>query len=210
MADKDDAHHEFNPKHRIIGAIVIVALVVIFVPMILNQRETPPDTRPASAPTASGEIADTADTKVVVTPVAPEAGKPAESGEAAMNPAAPAPESAPPPETKPVAPVEQPPEVKKPPAAPTHEKTAKVSAAKKITKGWIVQVGTFTNRENAIHLRSKLKSHGHAVNTETVTVAGKKALRLRVGPFRDKEQAAKVVAQIHRETGVRGVVQTYP
>jgi len=48
------------------------------------------------------------------------------------------------------------------------------------------------------------------VHVETVTLAGKKALRLRVGPFRDKEQAAKAQAQIRKELHVQGVVQSYP
>jgi DedD protein len=208
MAERDDAHTEFNPKHRIVGAIIIVALVVIFVPMILDQREPPPDVRTAGEPVARGEIADT---RVVVTPVAPEEPRAAGTGAAASNNAAPAAESAPTPQTPPAAPVEKPAPAKKPPAAPANGKTAKASpAAEKITKGWIVQVGTFSNKENAIHLRSKLSSHGHAVHTETVKLAGKTATRLRVGPFRDKGEAEKVQAQIRKETGVQGVVQTYP
>ena len=209
MAQRDDANTEFNPKHRIVGAIIIVALVVIFVPMILNQREPPPDTRAVSEPSARGEIADT---RVVVTPVAPMEPKTPDGGETAMKTMSPAADSTPNPETLPIAPAEKPAAVKKLPATSTNGKTAKapVSTTEKITKGWIVQVGTFSNKENAIHLRSKLSSHGHTVHTETVTVGGKKATRLRVGPFRDKGEAEKVQAQIRKETGVQGLVQTYP
>ena len=220
MAQRDDAHTEFNPKHRIVGAIIIVALVVIFVPMILNQREPPPDIRAVSEPSARGEIADT---RVMVTPVVPEEPKADGAGESASNAIAPAADSTPKPESPPIAPAEKPAAVKKPPAtstngkaaattaAPVNGKTAKASTStEKITKGWIVQVGSFSNKENAMHLRSKLSSHGHTVHTETVTIAGKKATRLRVGPFRDKGEAEKVQAQIRKETGVQGLVQTYP
>lgn len=207
MAQRDDAHTDFNPKHRIVGAIIIVALVVIFVPMILNQREPPPDVRPG-VPTARGQIAET---RVVVTPVTPEESGTVAGGVTVVQNETPAAGSAPKPETPPAAPAEKPAAPKKPPAAPTNGKAAKASAAtEKITKGWIVQVGTFSNKENAIHLRSKLSSHGHDVHTETVMLAGKKATRLRVGPFRDKPQAEKAQAQIRKETGVQGVVQTYP
>lgn len=198
MADNDARN--FNPKHRIIGAIVLVALVVIFVPMVLNEREPPPELKGIREIPPRGEPAET---RVVVTPVAGEETTAKEGGEVAAKTEAPAVESAPKPETKPAAPAEKiPPAKEKPAKAP--------AAADKITKGWAVQVGTFSNADNANHLRDKLKSHGHTVHVETVTLAGRKATRLRVGPFRDKEQAVKAQAQIRKELHVQGVVQAYP
>ena len=193
MADRNEARPDFNPKHRIVGAIVLVALVVIFVPMLLNENEPPPELKGVR------EILPRAvtETKVIVTPVADEATKPQQNPEAVTKtettPAIT--ESAPKPETK-TAPVE------KPAKAPV--------VADKITQGWVVQVGTFSNTDNANHLRDKLKSHGHTVHTESVTLAGKKAQRLRVGPFSNKELAVKVQAQIRKELHVQGVVQSYP
>ncbi len=192
MADRDDARPEFNPKHRIVGAIVLVALVVIIVPMILSEREPPPadikGEREVPASTATSE------TKVLVTPVPVAEIRPKEGSEAA-KPVTPA-ESKPKAESKPAA-------TKKPEPAP--EKTA---AETKIEDGWMVQVGTFSNTQNAVRLRDKLKRLGHSVHTETVTLGGKKALRLRVGPFADRARADKAQAQIRRETGVAGVVQS--
>ena len=46
--------------------------------------------------------------------------------------------------------------------------------------------------------------------SESVMLAGKKALRLRVGPFSNRELAVKAQAQIHKELRVQGVVQSYP
>lgn len=199
MADREDARPDFNPKHRIVGAIIIVALVVIVVPMILKERQPPSEIKDISETSARGE---TANTKMVVTPVAGEESPAKPAGETAAKAVTPASmaASAPKPEVKPAAPAE-----KLAPAKPPQTVTAE-----KITKGWIVQVGTFSNTDNAVRLREKLKSHGHTVHTETVTVAGKKAMRLRVGPFHDKEQAARALAQIRKETGVPGAVQTYP
>jgi DedD protein len=192
MADRNEARPDFNPKHRIVGAIILVALVVIFVPMLLNENEPPPELKGAREMPPRGAT----ETKVIVTPVASEEAKPRQNPEAvtktATTPAII--ESAPQPETK---------------SAPV-EKPAKAPAADKITQGWVVQVGTFSNTENANHLRDKLKSHGHTVHTESVTLAGKKALRLRVGPFSNKELAIKAQAQIHKELRVQGVVQSYP
>ena len=69
MADREDARPDFNPKHRIVGAIIIVALVVIVVPMILNERQPPSEIKDISETSVRGE---TADNKMVVTPVAGE------------------------------------------------------------------------------------------------------------------------------------------
>lgn len=199
MADREDARPDFNPKHRIVGAIVIVAIVVIVVPMILNERQPPSEIKDISETPMRSE---TADTKIVVTPVAGEESQANPVGETAAKAVTPAPiaTSVPKPEAKLVAPVEKPAPAKKP----------KTVTTEKITKGWIVQVGTFSNTGNAVRLREKLKAHGHTVNTETVVVADKKAMRLRVGPFHDKEQAVRALAQIRKETGVSGAVQTYP
>ena len=193
MADRNEARPDFNPKHRIVGAIVLVALVVIFVLMLLNENEPPPELKGVREmpPRVVTE------TKVIVTPVADEEAKPRQNPEAVMKTETTSAitESVPKPETK-TAPVEKP---AKPPAV-----------ADKITQAWVVQVGTFSNTDNANHLRDKLKSRGHTVHMESVTLAGKKALRLRVGPFRDKEQAVKAQAQIRKELRVQGVVQSYP
>ncbi len=200
MADRDDARPEFNPKYRIVGAIVLVALVVIFVPMILNEREPPAELKGAREAPPRTEITKT---RVVVAPVPADEAKPRESSEAAK--VVPPAESKPVPETKPAAPAEKPAVVKKPEPAP--EKPAK-PAADKIEDGWVVQVGTFSNTQNALRLRDKLKSLGHSVHADSVTVGGKKALRLRVGPFADRARADKAQAQIRKETGVAGVVQS--
>jgi len=198
MADRDDARPEFNPKHRIVGAIVLVALVVIFVPMILSGREPPPELKGTREAPPRAEITET---KMVVTPVPAEEPKLPESTEAVKVVQVPV-ENKPAPEVKTAAPVEQPIVAKKSEPAPAKP------AAVKIEDGWMVQVGTFTNLQNAMRLRDKLKNLGLSVHTDSVTVSGKKAMRLRVGPFADRAKADKAQAQIRKETGVAGVVQS--
>lgn len=194
MADRNDARPEFNPRHRIVGAIVLVALAVIFVPMILSGREPPPELKDGrEAPRAMVE------TRTVVTPVPVAEPKPAESAESVKVVQVPV-EPVPPVETRPAPPAEKPAETKKPEPAP-----AKTAA--KIGNGWMVQVGTFTNLQNAARLRDRLKDLGLSVHTDSVTVSGKKAMRLRVGPYAERARADKAQAQIRRETGVAGVVQ---
>ena len=191
MADRDEARPEFSPKHRIVGAIVLVALVVIFVPMILSGREPPPELKGAREAPPRAEITET---RVLVTPVTPDEATPPENSEAVKVVQVPV-------ENKP-APVEKAIVAKKPEPAPVKP------AAVKIEDGWMVQVGTFSNTQNATRLRDRLKILGHSVHADSVTVGGKKAMRLRVGPFADRAKADKAQAQIRKETGVAGVVQS--
>jgi DedD protein len=213
MTQKERSNPDFDPKHRIVGAIIVVSLAVIFLPMILDENEPPVEVKPISEIPASMKPDDQTETKVVVTPVSElqrdkrdrsasassatgaskETEKPkaaaGDSGIATESPSKPAIE----PQTKTV---ESPP--------PVHKE------AQNLTKGWVVQVGTFTNTENATRLDTNLKKHGHATNLEPITLKGTKAVRLRVGPFRDKRQAQKAQAQIHKDVGVSGVVLAYP
>lgn len=208
MSQKDPT--DFDPKHRILGAVIVVSLAVIFVPMILNRHSAPPSGA-AQIPPGPAEP----ETKIVVTPITPRA------------PAAPAPQYAvsrePVPASPPVAK-----QAAAAVAAPVHEsavpkpaatpKPAPVKVSAKPTEsrpadikaGWVVQVGTFSNTANASRLEEQLKKHGHPVSVERVNLASGKASRLRVGPFRDKAQAVKAQGQIQKETGVQGVVLAYP
>jgi len=180
---------DFDPKHRIIGAVIVVSLAVIFVPLILDRREAPSELASgAASPAAAG------DSKVVVTPVRPEAAKEPAKAES------PPPLTARVPESAPLAPA-----VVSKPAVKTVE--PKAAAAK---AGWVVQVGTFSSATNASRLEEQLKKHGHAVKTERVTKDSGDVTRLRVGPFRDKALALKAQTQIEKQIGVHGVVLAYP
>ena len=205
MADRDNARPEFNPKYRIVGAIVLVALLVIFVPMILDESEPPSELKDDRRVPARVE---TPDTRVLVTPVPGTEIKPPENVESAKIIPTPPAEARPEAETKPVESVEKPTPAKKPESSPALEKPAKTAApANKIANGWSVQVGTFSNMQNALRLRDQLKGLGHTVHTHSITIGGKKFMRLRVGPFADRVKADRAQAQIRKETGVAGVVQ---
>lgn len=209
---KDNERPQFNPKHRIAGAIILVSLAVIFVPMLLDESTPPPDNQTLT----KIPDRDAPETKVVVAPVVPPVTEPA-------KPAAPQPEPPKAPAEKPPVVAVAEPAVTEPKATPppavekkTDSSTAKVkpaapkSDAEKISKGWVVQVGTFANTDNAARLREKLQGQGYSVNSESVTVQGSKAVRLRVGPYRDKTAASKAQTQIQKDLSIQGVVLAYP
>jgi DedD protein len=73
-----------------------------------------------------------------------------------------------------------------------------------------VQVGTFSNTANATRLEKMLRAQGQPVLSERVSLGGNNAVRLRVGPFRDRAAALKARERINKDVGVKGVVLAYP
>lgn len=195
---------DFDPKHRIVGAIIVVALAVIFIPMILSDRESSTERLDAQpiAPDNSTEEPN----KVAVTKITP----PAETKDSTQR----IPVETPSADQAQVAkPTVEGAEAKSPSTAP---KTATASASsrkpdvKPPSSGWVVQVGTFSNASNATRLEKKLRAKGQPVLTERVDVSGSSAVRLRVGPFRDRATALKARERINKDVGVKGVVLAYP
>ncbi len=199
MARANDGGGEFNPKHRIVGAVIIVSLAVIVLPMILSDEpgqpaasrvsetsEIPqPETKVLRLPTTSLAEQAVTDTPVTKTTTAVETGstkKPEKSSAAITAKAT----------------LTQQTEPKK--------STSETSPA---SEGWVVQVGTFSNNENAHRLRDKLKKHGFLVKLIDVKLKGEKAVRVRVGPYRQKRVAEKAQTQIRQKVGLEGVVLAY-
>lgn len=214
MSQKDSPH-DFDPKHRIIGAIVIVALAVVFVPMILSKREPPAETPPSAQSQAPDQPAD-GENKVAVTRVAPP--PPALNEPVKIppttSPAPDAPKTATPPPAKATPPAPAPEQPKKAavepkPSAPT-AKAPSESKPATASSGWVVQVGTFSNSTNANRLEQKLRAEGQPVRAERVQLDSGKAVRLRVGPFRDRAAAVKAQERIQKDVGIKGVVLAYP
>src|SRR6266566_6301690 len=65
---KDDERPQFNPKHRIAGAVILVSLAVIFVPMLFEESK-PSKENPVLTEIPARD-APVSETKVVVTPIA--------------------------------------------------------------------------------------------------------------------------------------------
>ncbi|KPK69033.1 MAG: hypothetical protein AMJ84_10215 [Acidithiobacillales bacterium SM23_46] len=209
MAQKDSEPTSFDPRHRIIGAIIVVSLAVIFIPMILDERDAPSQLKDATEIPKRATDAEEATTKVVVTPVGelgtekgksvPGSGVPPVPDVAAPKTEGQAPSRQPLPvtgESTPPAPVAK-------PAEKPVEKTPSATAG----GTWYVQVGVYSNRDNAQRVVEKLKGRGFAVVTDTVNIEGGKATRLRVGPYRDKSAAEKAAARIEKDTGLHGIVR---
>ena len=193
-------------KQRLLGATVLIALAIIFVPMFLGNtppkeasaiqnldipplperkfetRTLPVETAPkptAPAPTSNPpDKIVTVDTRAPATFEAPEK----DSGKAA-TPAAPTAPSAKPAAAPTPAPAESAPK----PAVATEAPLA--NAAPADGGRFNINLGVYADQGHADALVAKLKKAGYAAYAEPVDYQGKPAQRVRVGPFADRASA---------------------
>jgi len=196
-------------KQRIVGAIVLVALAVIFIPMLLQgpvEREAtsipikiPP--KPAvevsmpSAEQAPPTPEPVANAFQPAEPVAP-------SSAPLEQPMAPTPE--PPIEASPPVAVEEPAPrpSPKPPPNPAQTPTELGS--------WAVQVGSSGTEANALRLRNSLRDNGYNSDTERLQRDGKTFYRVRVGPMIDRADAERTQAALSSTESLKGFVVPHP
>ncbi|MET1079137.1 MAG: SPOR domain-containing protein [Pseudomonas sp.] len=204
-------------KQRIVGALVLVALAVIFLPMILSREdESRRVVVEAPAMPAAPSMPE-----VQVTPVAvpepqllPEEPVPLDTGEAvAATPAAdsvatpaatPAVPAAPASTAKPVTtPVAQavPNPVAVPPATPA------VTAASRLDPNglpvsWSVQLASLSSRASAEKLQKELRSQGYNAYIRSVDSMN----RVFVGPLVERAEAERLRDQLTRQQKLKGFV----
>lgn len=204
MVHGREPRREYSSKHRIVGAIIIVSLAVLFLPRILSQSQRH---QIASAPSEIAETqievfrlptaSITAVQEAATSAARPAAQSTARGGgapEARVEPAPKAPRKTAPKKTANVAP---------------RQGTAKSATKPSATtgnRGWMVQIGTFSNDANVKRLRAALKKNGFLVDLQDVELKGQKAVRVRVGPFQQKRVALKAQSRIEKELGLKGVV----
>lgn len=202
-------------KQRLVGAVVLIALAVIFVPMLLdgsgrkesavveaelsldppkfNFESELPDPKQLDSLPAAGEKSEP---QAVAAPV--EKSEPVE-------PPAPQVVKAPAPQ-----PVEPPaPQKAKPPAEPkVLEATASKITPNPSLSGWAVQVAAFREKGKAVALQKKLMAGDFAAFTDKFEKNGKVLYRVRVGPELKRENADRLRAKIEKDQGIKGAFVT--
>ncbi len=201
-------------KERIIGAVVLVVFVVLVVPIFLDG---PPDDGEIVSQSVLLPGQEEQKTQTVVldrdrTEPVPAASQPSptpttQDSEAPVReqPAAerPAPvveqrEEAPPPVPEPV---EE--------SADEPERAAPEPAAASTTGMWAVQLGSFSNKENAERLAADLRRQGYAAFISEVSTSGGQMHRVRIGPQKDRPGAEEMAARLAR-VGHDGKVVPHP
>ncbi|MEE8388917.1 MAG: SPOR domain-containing protein [Acidiferrobacterales bacterium] len=202
MPRQQGTETDFEPRHRILGAIVLVALGFILFSVVLQEQ-------PQRVDSGDKAVAVAPATRVVVMPVpTPVARAPLPvKTKVVANPLAPKqliklPADAPA-QTEQPAPV-KPAVARATPLKKTSSPTRKIASAG--SKQWMVQVGTFSDPANARRLSKKLKLQKYRVVTKVIAIKGGRAVRVRVGPYPSWKSAATARDRINKKNGIKGVV----
>lgn len=211
-------------KQRVIGALVLLALIIIFVPMLFNRQddarkvavEAPPQPAAPTVPATEVQPVQTPEAPpVVVVPDEPAKplGKPQTpiAGTAGQAPTQNAPVTPAPAQSQPAAPVAKAPAAPAPvasaPAAPaaTPAPAAKPDSrlgAANLPNSWSVQLASLSSRPSADALQAKLRSQGY--NAYVRTADGMN--RVFVGPVIERSEADRLRDQLNKQNGVKGFV----
>lgn len=187
-------------RRRLVGAIVLVTVVAVVLPMILdsepksatqgiNIKIPSPDagvlsTKPAPLKPAEPEQPAVASTPATVEPASP----PAAEIKTALKPAANAEPKA---ETKPIA-------VAKAVSKPEIEAKSKAVAKEKAPAagGFVIQVVALADAARAKDLQQKITAGGLKAYTEVVQTTKGPVTRVRVGPYSSRDAAEKAREQL--------------
>lgn len=182
-------------KQRIIGALVLVSLAVIFVPMIFDEPHSERESRSVTIPeeppfpevdVPAEPMVDGPDYGMATEPASPASPEPApgfrliegadrESADEAAAPRAEPPVSAPDPEPAPQA------------TSEPVEETAEYSRS--LEGAWVVQLGSFGNADNARRLRDNVRDMGFGAHLQQVERGDTTLTRVFSGPFANKSDA---------------------
>ena len=211
-------------RRRLIGAIALVTIVAVFLPMVLEHEPKPVSqdiTIQIPSPNSgafTSELAPMPDAKSTARPGSESAVKPDASGERdtpkiaaapavrggsadALAPPAHDTEAAPPkiPVTAQLKPAVAPPERSAP--APTAADQARAEA--KDTGTYVVQVAALNDANMARQMQEKIAAAGIKAYTEVVPTVKGNVTRVRAGPFATRGDAEKVRAQL-KDMGLNG------
>jgi DedD protein len=191
---KQTTEEEFNlrrqTRRRLIGAIALVLLVVILLPVVFDNEPAPAAGNNIELRIPNKDDAGEFQPKIDLPELDKMDAAAASSVESAPVVAS-APVAVPKPAAKPAAPA-QPVNKTNPEAKPKVESKPVAKAQAVPKSGWAVQVGAFANADTARNLQAKLSKQGyHAYTEKTGSV-----MRVRVGSYPTLEAAEKVKSKL--------------
>ncbi|MDH3526395.1 MAG: SPOR domain-containing protein [Gammaproteobacteria bacterium] len=183
-------------KQRLVGAVVLISLAVIFIPIILEgpDDEWSPRTQGMPEPPKIDYRAE------IELPLS-DSGPSPQQLPAIVEPVA---EQADAPESVADQSVPEPPAVVPEPMAPA---PAPAAATVVPADAWVIQVGSFSLQPNAGGLRDRLRRAGFPVFLQDKkTASGNTTYRVLVGPLDDRAAAEKLHQRLIREQQLKGLV----
>lgn len=179
---------EIQIKQRLVGAIILVLLAVIFLPMFLDGEgyEAYLDDQVPPVPAALLEPKGIVPGSVL---------KAGEKGGERLT-------ASPVPRDESVAPKKKVNSV-----TPQSQSNNQAAESKAGPGSWIVQVASFSQRQNAEKFRDRLQSRGFTAYLESITVKNKPGYRVIAGPFKTKSEAIQNQYQIKAKFSTQGLIR---
>ncbi|MBP0944158.1 SPOR domain-containing protein [Pseudomonas alliivorans] len=210
-------------KQRMVGALVLIALAVIFLPMLFTRQDESHPVQvdaPAAPQAPAGQQVQVEPVTVPEPQALPQEPVPDEDDVAVSNqppsmpiapapaPAAQAPAATAPPAVKPApAPKSAPaPATPAAPTAPSAPAVAKAGPsgvdANGLSVSWSVQLASMSNRANADNLQKTLRTQGYNAYIRTADGVN----RVFVGPLIERAEADRLRDQLDKQQKLKGIV----
>jgi len=224
---------ERQTRHRIFGAVVVIALVIILLPFFQGNKELSPETalitappfpdHPAPAPLAELSLADQSTTTTELKLPEQQIKPHDESFPANTEPAKtskyriieaeeldPSPKQA--------ASLDQ----DNAPNAKTQEMSMQTPPSQKLVgtpvdegllklKGpvWVIQLGSFKDKTNALQMVNQLRANGYQAFLQEVSTALEVSTRVYVGPEQKHVNALALANRLQNEMNIKGIIISY-
>ncbi len=201
-------------KQRMVGALVLIAVAVIFLPMLFTRQDetrqvqvdAPAAPQAPVAPQVKVEPVPVPEPQMLPEePIVEEQAAPA-TGQPSMPiaPAPPVPSAPATPASKPAAKPAPAPATAAAPAAATTARPAAPAGvdANGLSVSWSVQLASMSNRANADNLQKTLRAQGY--NAYIRTAGG--VNRVFVGPLIERAEADRLRDQLDKQQKLKGIV----
>lgn len=200
-------------KERLIGAAVLVALGVVFVPWVLDGPDPVPAPSSADLQLPPPDEAEPLRVQTIELGRSDDAPAPVAKRDAGAGAAAARPDSAAPspPATRPPEPAGQQaaatPEPRKPSPDPKAAPSATAGQHPAPAAGqWAVQLGAFGEEENARRLAARVATFGFDADVSTYRSGGREMYRVRTSPQKTRERAEAAASSLTAHGFVAQVV----
>lgn len=87
---------------------------------------------------------------------------------------------------------------------------ARTSAPPKPIQSWTLQVGTFSQEDNALSFRTSLRKQGYTAYLETSRSKGEKSYRVFIGPELEIAQLEKIKAKLKAKKNIDALILRHP
>lgn len=90
-----------------------------------------------------------------------------------------------------------------------HKKLSNKALLKLKNSAWVIQIGSFKDKENALRLVNKLRSNGYSAFIQNVSTMLGESTRVYVGPENKQGSARAIANKLEAEMQVHGIVINY-